>query len=53
MFTQYVVEEPAVVTSVINTAALNIADNANKEQTLQPEPKTQTGVKFSPKETDL
>lgn len=53
MFTQYVVEDPAVVTSVINTAALNVADNANKEQTLQPQPMTRTGVTFSTKETDL
>lgn len=53
MFTQYMVEEPAVVTSVINTGALNLADNANKEQTLQPQPTTRNGVMFSTKETDL
>lgn len=53
MFTQYVVEEPAVATSVINTAALNLADNANKEQNLQPQSTTRNAVKFSTKETDL
>lgn len=53
MFTQYVVEDPAVVTSVKNTAALNLADDANEEPTVQPQPPSRTGVTFSTKETDL
>lgn len=53
MFTQYVVEDPAVVTSIKNTAALNLADNANEERTVPPQPTTRTGVTFSTKETDL
>lgn len=51
MFTQYVVEEPAAVTSVINTAAMVSVENA-KDQTVQPE-KSRTAVTFNTKETDL
>lgn len=53
MFTQYVLEEPAVVTSVVNTAALNLADDANEEHNLPPQPTTRTGVTFNTLETDL
>uniref|UniRef100_A0A674NGU7 Ig-like domain-containing protein n=2 Tax=Takifugu rubripes TaxID=31033 RepID=A0A674NGU7_TAKRU len=53
MFTQYVVEQPTSVTSVINTAAMTSAHDANKEQTLQPQPTTRAAVTFNTKETDL
>lgn len=52
MFTQYVVEEPPVPTSVINTAAMVSAGNAIQEQPVQTIT-SQTAVAFNTKETDL
>lgn len=52
-FTQYVVEEPPVVTSVINTAAMEAADAVDKEQTPQPQTTRQTAAKYGTKETEL
>ncbi|XP_047462248.1 cytotoxic and regulatory T-cell molecule isoform X2 [Mugil cephalus] len=52
-FTQYVVEEPTVITSVVNTAAMTAANNVKKEQTPQPQMAAQTSVKCDMKETSL
>ncbi|XP_074467101.1 cytotoxic and regulatory T-cell molecule isoform X1 [Sebastes fasciatus] len=49
-FTQYVVEKPAVITSVINTAA---TERENIEQTSQPQTLEQTLVRSDIKETEL
>lgn len=53
MFTQYVVEEPAVTTSVVNTAAMTSVHNANKEQWLQSQTTSRPAVTFNGMETDL
>ncbi|XP_044078620.1 cytotoxic and regulatory T-cell molecule isoform X2 [Siniperca chuatsi] len=52
-FTQYVVEEPTVITSVINTAAMAAAESVNKEQTSQPQAPGLTSAKCDIKETEL
>lgn len=51
-FTQYVVEEPPVITSVINTAAMAASDSVNKEQTSQLQTPGQTAAKCV-RETEL
>lgn len=48
-FTQYVVEESPVITSVINTAAMATAETVNEVQTSQPD----TAAQCSIKETEL
>lgn len=52
-FTQYVVEEPPVITSVINTAAVVPTEKVNKKQTSQPQALGQTSAKCHIKETEL
>nr|XP_020476278.1 cytotoxic and regulatory T-cell molecule-like isoform X2 [Monopterus albus] len=52
-FTQYVSEEPAAITSVINTAAMRATESVNKEQTSQPLAPSQTSAKCDIKETAL
>ncbi|XP_068456353.1 cytotoxic and regulatory T-cell molecule [Clinocottus analis] len=51
-FTQYVVEKPAVLTSVTNTNAMAAAE-INKEQPSQPQTPGQTSAKCEIKETEL
>uniref|UniRef100_UPI0037E797B7 cytotoxic and regulatory T-cell molecule isoform X2 n=1 Tax=Semicossyphus pulcher TaxID=241346 RepID=UPI0037E797B7 len=52
-FTQYVVEEPTVITSVINTTAMATTESLNKEQTSQRQTLGQTSAKCDIKETEL
>ncbi|XP_028451875.1 cytotoxic and regulatory T-cell molecule isoform X2 [Perca flavescens] len=52
-FTRYEVEKPAVITSVINTAAMADTENENKEQTSPPQTPGQTSTKCDIKETEL
>ncbi|XP_044225682.1 cytotoxic and regulatory T-cell molecule isoform X2 [Thunnus albacares] len=52
-FTQYVVEEPTGITSVINTGATTATQSTNKEQTSQPQTQAQTSAKHDIKETEL
>ncbi|XP_029304292.1 cytotoxic and regulatory T-cell molecule isoform X5 [Cottoperca gobio] len=52
-FTQYVVEKPTVITSVINTSAMAVVESVNKEQTPQPQTPGQTSTKCDIKETEL
>ncbi|XP_068577366.1 cytotoxic and regulatory T-cell molecule isoform X2 [Cebidichthys violaceus] len=52
-FTQYVVEKPTVISSVINTNAMAAAESVNKEQPSQPQTPGQTSAKCDIKETEL
>ncbi|XP_040006478.1 cytotoxic and regulatory T-cell molecule isoform X2 [Xiphias gladius] len=52
-FTKYVVEEPTVITSVINKCAMTATESGNKEQTSQPQALSQIPVKCDIKETEL
>ncbi|XP_051257547.1 cytotoxic and regulatory T-cell molecule isoform X2 [Dicentrarchus labrax] len=52
-FTQYVVEEPPVITSVVNTAAMAATESANEEQTSQRQTPETTFAKCDIKETEL
>ncbi|XP_041863807.1 cytotoxic and regulatory T-cell molecule isoform X2 [Melanotaenia boesemani] len=52
-FTQYVVEEPTTITSVVNTAAMTPEERATRQQTSQPQIQTQTSAKIDIKETSL
>ncbi|KAK9536019.1 hypothetical protein VZT92_005841 [Zoarces viviparus] len=52
-FTQYVVEKPTVISSVINTNAMAAAESVNKEQPSQPQTPGQTLAKCDIKETEL
>lgn len=52
-FAHYVVEEPSVTTSVINTAAITVPDSADKEQTSQPQTTEHTASICYAKETEL
>ncbi|XP_035521793.1 cytotoxic and regulatory T-cell molecule isoform X2 [Morone saxatilis] len=52
-FTQYVVEEPPVITSVVNTAAMAATESANEEQTSQHQTPGKTFAKCDIKETEL
>ncbi|XP_018546813.1 cytotoxic and regulatory T-cell molecule isoform X2 [Lates calcarifer] len=49
-FTQYIVEEPAVITSVINTTAVEVE---NEKQISQPQALAHTSAKCDIKETEL
>ncbi|XP_072231528.1 uncharacterized protein [Leuresthes tenuis] len=50
-FTQYVVEEPTVITSVINTSAMAPRENSTREQTSPPQTQAQPPANI--KETSL
>ncbi|KAL7390291.1 hypothetical protein ABVT39_018339 [Epinephelus coioides] len=52
-FTQYVVETPTAITSVINTSAMAATESENKEQDSQPRSPAQTPAKSNIKETEL
>ncbi|XP_028254135.1 cytotoxic and regulatory T-cell molecule-like [Parambassis ranga] len=52
-FTQYVIEEPAVITSVSNTAAVTAAESVNREQASHPRGPAQPSDKSNIKETSL
>lgn len=52
-FTQYVVEEPTAITSVVNTAAMAATGSLKKEQTPQPQTPAPTSAKVDMKETSL
>ncbi|XP_039633056.1 cytotoxic and regulatory T-cell molecule isoform X1 [Perca fluviatilis] len=52
-FTRYEVEKPAVITSVINTAAMADTESEKKEQTSPPQTPGQTSAKCDIKETEL
>lgn len=52
-FTQYIVEEPTAITSVINTAAVTATESVNREQASQLETPGQTSAKCDIKETEL
>ncbi|XP_030009182.1 cytotoxic and regulatory T-cell molecule isoform X2 [Sphaeramia orbicularis] len=52
-FTQYVVEEPTVITSVTNTAAMTTTEVVNTEQPSQPPRPAQSVDKSIVKETEL
>ncbi|XP_020501723.1 cytotoxic and regulatory T-cell molecule isoform X2 [Labrus bergylta] len=52
-FTPYVIEEPTVITSVINTAAMTALECENKEHTSQSQTLGQTSDKCKIKETEL
>ncbi|KAM7374908.1 hypothetical protein PAMP_007542 [Pampus punctatissimus] len=52
-FTQYVVQEPTVLTSVINTGVMTATENTYKEQTSQPQTQAQTSGRSNIKETEL
>ncbi|XP_031166543.1 cytotoxic and regulatory T-cell molecule isoform X2 [Sander lucioperca] len=52
-FTRYEVEKPAVITSVINPAAMADTESENKEQTSPPQTPGQTSAKCDIRETEL
>lgn len=52
-FTQYVVEEPTTVTSVVNTGVMAATAIINNGHTSQAQPLSQAGAKAELKETEL
>ncbi|XP_026184171.1 cytotoxic and regulatory T-cell molecule isoform X2 [Mastacembelus armatus] len=52
-FTQYVAEEPVAIPSVINTAAVTVAETGKKDQISQHQAQAQTATKHAIKETAL